>query len=261
MKITEKINLKKNILKELERRNYSFNDLSMFFGHFNILLQGNIMDFQQYFDDFLDNTLTKMEIADVPFDGELNTETILIDMAKELDVYYPTISQLSDPPELWENENGFRLFVSHLAKDKLVATRMKETLDEHKINAFVAHMDIVPTREWEEEIEKGLKNMDALLSIHTEGFSNSFYCQQEIGWALGRGIKIINLMFSFDSNNIKIKEEPPKGFVQKSQALLGKGKNAVGLAKEIKQILLDDDRTRDKLNEVQEEDVFNDIPF
>jgi hypothetical protein len=54
----------------------------------------------------------------------------------------------------------------------------------------VAHEDIHPTLEWQVEIERALYNMDAFLAIHTPGFKDSFWTQQEIGFAVGRGMKI-----------------------------------------------------------------------
>jgi hypothetical protein len=51
--------------------------------------------------------------------------------------------------------------------------------------------NIPPTLEWHVEIERALYNMDAFLAIHTPGFKDSFWTQQEIGFAVGRGVKII----------------------------------------------------------------------
>ena len=48
----------------------------------------------------------------------------------------------SSPPKNWENKLGLRLFISHLAKDKTKATRLRDCLTSYGIMAFVAHEDI-----------------------------------------------------------------------------------------------------------------------
>jgi hypothetical protein len=47
--------------------------------------------------------------------------------------------------------------------------------------------------------------MDAFLAIHTPGFKDSFWTQQEIGFAVGRGVKIISFKMG----------EDPTGFISK----------------------------------------------
>ena len=43
----------------------------------------------------------------------------------------------------------FRLFISHLAEQKLFASELKLDLLSCGIDGFVAHEDIVPSREWQ----------------------------------------------------------------------------------------------------------------
>jgi hypothetical protein len=106
----------------------------------------------------------------------------------------------------------------------------------------VAHEDIHPTLEWQLEIEKALWNMDAFLAVHTVGFRNSIWTQQEIGFALGRGIKVISLKMG----------EDPTGFISKRQALARKGRQAEQIAVEINAILEGDSATRERLASIKE---------
>jgi hypothetical protein len=46
----------------------------------------------------------------------------------------------------------FRLFLSHLAAHKKFATELQQALEPCGIAAFVAHKDINPTAEWQNEI-------------------------------------------------------------------------------------------------------------
>jgi hypothetical protein len=143
----------------------------------------------------------------------------------------------SSAPGNWVNPQRFRLFVSHIAIHKEKATRLKNCLIRYGIDGFVAHEDIEPTLEWQSEIEKALRTMDAFLAIHTVGFAKSIWTQQEVGYAVGRGVKIISLRMS----------EDPTGFISKHQALRRDDRKAEEIAAEIDRILAKDPRTRDKL--------------
>jgi hypothetical protein len=143
----------------------------------------------------------------------------------------------SSPPAKWLNPHRFRVFISHIALHKDKATRLKSCLVRYGIDAFVAHEDIEPTIEWEREIEKALRTMDAFLAIHTIGFAKSIWTQQEVGYAVGRGVTIISLQMG----------EDPTGFISKRQALRRGDRKAEEVAAEIDRILAKDPGTRDKL--------------
>jgi hypothetical protein len=85
----------------------------------------------------------------------------------------------------------FRLFLSHLAVHKVEVSKLKIHLKNLGVDAFVAHEDIEPSKEWINEIELALRSMHALAALLTEKFHESLYTDQEIGWALGRGVPVI----------------------------------------------------------------------
>ncbi len=161
----------------------------------------------------------------------------------------------SRPPRNWDNDSDFRLFISHLSRDKEKATRLKTCLSPYAINGFVAHEDIEPTREWQEEIERALHSMDTFLAMHTPGFSQSHWTQQEIGFAVARGVKIISLKMG----------EDPTGFISRHQALPRRDRTAEEIAAEVDVILRADERTAPLLKEVSPThnlfDVDDEIPF
>lgn len=162
----------------------------------------------------------------------------LISIANAFDVHIPSIAALiASPPKGWETDDVFRLFISHLAAHKDTAKRLKDTLAPYHIAAFVAHEDITPTREWQKEIERALLTMDAMLTVHTKGFSESVWTQQEIGFALGRGMKVISLRM----------EEDPKGFISKDQAILRNSRDASAISAEIASILSNDADTKTRM--------------
>jgi TIR domain len=145
---------------------------------------------------------------------------------------------VSTAPRNWQGTNKFRLFISHIAKHKDRATRLRACLALYAISGFVAHEDIHPTLEWEQEIERALYTMDAFLAIHTLGFKDSFWTQQEIGFAVGRSVKIISFKMG----------EDPTGFISKHQALPRRGRTAEEIAREVDAILAADPLTAGKLD-------------
>jgi nucleoside 2-deoxyribosyltransferase len=122
---------------------------------------------------------------------------------------------------IWGN-NTFRVFLSHKAEIKEEATLLKERLAPFGVSAFVAHSDIHPTKQWQEEIENALASMDAFVALLTKDFHESDWTDQEVGYALGRGVPLIAIKRGKD----------PYGFIAKFQALSCKWEDApVKLAK------------------------------
>ena len=83
-------------------------------------------------------------------------------------------------------------------------------------SAFVAHEDIHPTRAWQDEIENALHSMDGFVAVMTSEFHDSLWTDQEVGFALARGVPIIALRMGKD----------PYGFLGRFQALSTDWENA-----------------------------------
>src|SRR5439155_10900732 len=84
----------------------------------------------------------------------------------------------------------FRLFLSHVSEHKLLAGKLKDELLLRGISAFVAHEDIAPSLVWQNEIELALRSMHALAALLTPDFHASNWTDQEVGFALGKGILV-----------------------------------------------------------------------
>lgn len=117
----------------------------------------------------------------------------------------------------------FRLFISHLASKKEVASALGDALALFGIEGFVAHEDIAPTAEWQVEIETRLGTCDGLVALLHQGFNSSDWTEQEVGWVLGRRKPVISVRYDI----------VPYGFFGKSQAFNGNNKTDAALAKEI----------------------------
>ena len=111
-------------------------------------------------------------------------------------------------PDFWKS-GYLRLFISHLATDKKRAKELKNALEKYSISGFVAHSDIEPTKEWQNEIEMALRTCDSMVALMVKGFHNSKWTDQEIGLVLGRDLLIIPVRMG----------EDPYGFIGKFQAI------------------------------------------
>jgi hypothetical protein len=156
-----------------------------------------------------------------------------------------------DEPSCWANKKSkIKVFISHLSSDKHNAHRLKSALEVDNFIGFVAHDDIEPTSEWRKEILRALNNMDIFVCLISENYKDSFWCQQEIGYAMCRGKTIIPI--KFDATD-------PLGFISAYQAINRGEKRAEQVVQEIIDLI----QTNDKLAYIKDKIVTQDIevPF
>ncbi|HEU4759671.1 MAG TPA: toll/interleukin-1 receptor domain-containing protein, partial [Dehalococcoidia bacterium] len=139
-------------------------------------------------------------------------------------------------PSFWK-PGFFRLFVTHLAKDRALATTLQERLETFGISAFVAHKDIAPTAEWQDEILLALNTTDALVALLTPGFHESSWTDQEVGFVMGRGLLTVAVTLG----------ETPYGFIGRLQAFSGTGKSEQALATEIFEAFVKNKQTKRRM--------------
>jgi len=166
------------------------------------------------------------------------SEKTIFKIADELEIdhgyKYQTAVEIPDS-KFW-HPNHFRLFLCHLSGFKVKTGQLQNTLKEYGISSFVAHKDIEPTKEWQDEIEKALFSMDALAAILTPKFNESKWTDQEVGVAVGRGSLIIPIRKGMD----------PYGFIGKYQGMQGDGKTIRQVADRMFNILSNHPKTKDK---------------
>ncbi len=225
MNAKETVELIDKVARELQSR-FTFNDIDHFFNMHNVQLPDRAGE------------SSKWVYAKTALRGVRALK--LIQIADELGFRSPQAEALG-PPKVWVGTNHFRLFLSHIAKRKTIAIRLKECLSDYAISAFVAHEDIHPTSEWQIEVERALRTMDALVAIHTVGFSESNWTQQEVGFAIGRGVKVISFKMG----------EDPTGFISNRQALLRNNRKAEEISKEIESLLQANSDTASRLGEAR----------
>ncbi|HTY47570.1 MAG TPA: toll/interleukin-1 receptor domain-containing protein, partial [Methanomassiliicoccales archaeon] len=66
-----------------------------------------------------------------------------------------------------------RLFISHAHEDKVIAGALKSCLEYLGFRAFVAHNDIIPSKQWREEIVKALDESRVFIVIVSSNSNKS----------------------------------------------------------------------------------------
>lgn len=179
MRLGERVELIKKLARTLSEQ--SWTDMNL------VLRQAGLTTPNWSFDDIQDN------------DGRVEyivraLETATDDTLVELNDYLHSATHATPRDEPWE-PGMFRLFVTHLAKHRALAAYLKNRVGVYGIDAFVAHDDIEPTKKWQQVIESALVSCDALLAILHVGFKESNWCDQEVGYVLGRNVPVIPLSY------------------------------------------------------------------
>ncbi len=141
----------------------------------------------------------------------------------------------------WEQRNPwepgkFRLFLSHAHQDREFVGAVAEALGRRGIHGFAAHEDIEVHQEWAHVIEYALDTADALVAFVSEPSLASYWCNQEIGWALGRHLLVVSVRLG----------RAPVGFTNRFQALRAAG--PAPLAENLRKFLLERSETGQSLS-------------
>jgi len=168
--------------------------------------------------EFIEEVFLEMEISE---DGEWRKESGLLVVGTRV---IPTDAT----KRIW-GDQGFRLFLSHKSEVKRESAELKVSLRLFGVSSFVAHEDIHPTKAWQDEIENALVSMDGFVALMTNGFHDSDWTDQEVGYALARGVPILAVRMGLD----------PYGFIGKFQALSSSWPTC---AQDIVKVLIKNDR-------------------
>ncbi len=145
-----------------------------------------------------------------------------------------------DTLEFWKPGLA-RVFISHRDDYKKEARELGEALEEYGMACFIAHDTIAPLAEWRDQIMKGLETMEAMIVFMTDDFQDSHWCQQEVGFALGKNTPIVPL---------KLGRKDPPGFISHLQAMRGSTDNPLAAAKGLFPLIGKALGRQERLNEV-----------
>ncbi len=155
-----------------------------------------------------------------------------------------SVTEVGSADDLW-GAGVARVFLSHLAAERGFVGEVSGHLSSIQVRSFVAHDTIDVSREWQSEIEMALRTADALVGLAHPGFHNSYWTQQEIGWALGRNIPVLIIGLG----------ETPQGFPARYQSPMLREASAWKVASTIAVWLTRDERWRDAVVEALVHDL------
>lgn len=150
------------------------------------------------------------------------SDNVLIEIAQHVGFLFEEVPKPGIDPPFWR-KRMFRLFITHLSSEKILAAQLQEALLSYGISGFVAHNDIEPALEWQTQIETALATADSLVALLHPAFHASNWTDQEIGFAMGRGLPVFAVRFGQD----------PYGFIGRFQGFVGGGKTSDVLAREL----------------------------
>lgn len=194
-----------------------------------------------------ENAASRLNAVDVEFNDIYSVyraiaeiDALLPDIEDALKVVDDDLRSIAAPVETncWR-AGWFRLFITHLSAHRRLAAELQERLQNFGVSSFVAHNDIEPTLEWQNEIEAALSTCDALAALLHPNFHLSSWVDQEIGFAMGRRVPVVTVRLGQD----------PYGFVGKFQAFDGLNKDASKLASELFDAFRRGKRTRFRISE------------
>lgn len=130
--------------------------------------------------------------ADEYFTGQCEA----IDSAKLSELHQYLLGEDAAPgrqrrSDMW-GDNPVRVFISHCHEDAVFASGVNDILRKTcGIDAFVAHRDINPSAQWRATIRGALDTAHFVVAILHDRFHASQWCDQEVGWALGRDLPVM----------------------------------------------------------------------
>jgi len=104
--------------------------------------------------------------------------------------------------------NPLKVFLSYSTDDKQLAGKIKQQLAFWGIDVFLAHEDLVPSSEWEDEIVRNVESCDVFIPLLTGSFKLSDWTDQESGMAISHSRTVMPLNITRN----------PHGFLAKYQA-------------------------------------------
>ncbi len=87
-----------------------------------------------------------------------------------------------------------KIFISYSRKDKAFAEKLHEALNRIKLDSWIDWIDIPPTSNWWEQIQKGIEAADSFLFLLSPDSITSQVCRQEIEHAIMNGKRLIPLL-------------------------------------------------------------------
>ena len=202
---TDRFRLKSSIVQALQSSEWSFERTQLLFREFGI---------DGYDEDRFGQTAADL-VAGIGDEDLIEFYSLATGVRLE-DVE----SSVEESGEAGPWQSGFvRLFISHSARHKVLASEIAESLRVVGIDGFVAHDSMTVTKPWQAQIERALGSMELFVALVHPEFASSVWCQQEVGWALGRKVPRFAVRLGTDPGGFLGRDQWPSGSGESSQRI------------------------------------------
>jgi TIR domain len=232
MKPGERIRLIKEAASSMAVRVYA--DVQLILGEFGI----ETFDFTDSFSGDLDQLTYCTQRLQTATDGTL----VAIHEFLSGEDAAPSDSSV-DAFSLWGSEPG-RAFLSHIHENRIFVGNVKTSLSHYGISGFVAHADINPSKQWRAAILEAIRSCHLFVAFLDEGFHESQWCDQEVGFAIACEAPILPVRPpGFDRDSLR-----HDGFIEQHQDVYlddARHPDYAWLAEQVLNSLLTHSRTQD----------------
>ena len=125
----------------------------------------------------------------------------------------PVVLSAEDMDRVWGDSHNRKklVFLSHRAGYRSQVAQVRALLEDHGLQCFLAHEDVIPSTIWQNEILNALNTMDVFIGFVTGDFHGGGWPDQEVGYAYQRGVHRVF---------VKLEGADPVGMVAREQALI-----------------------------------------
>src|SRR5688572_1745413 len=96
------------------------------------------------------------------------------------------------------------LFVSYKREENQFALKLAASLKNRGIGVWVDLLDIKPSDDWDDSIDKALKSSIGLIAVLTNEYLLSEYCRDELKFARNKGLTIFPILLRHvDEQNMR----------------------------------------------------------
>lgn len=118
-----------------------------------------------------------------------------------------------DNKNLPKEDDPLSLFISYRTESEDKVKVLKQNLEKRGVVVFVADQDLRLSEQWEPQLEDAIAKCDALCSFIEKGYTNSPWCNQEIGYAKALDKQLIPIITRSGKFGKLLKESEMKGFL------------------------------------------------
>lgn len=198
----DRFKLKSQLVDALDSQSWATEKVNLLFGEFGL--------------EPIDAQREAPSVADVL--GQVSESTLVELYAVVFNINTAEVEDAVESSDATMWKAGYvRLFLSHSAQHKTFVGEVADELAVMGVHGFVAHDTMEYSKPWQEQIERALRSMQAFVTIIHHEFNGSAWCNQEVGWALGRRVPNFAVRMGADPSGFPSRDQWPSGHGQSAK--------------------------------------------